>query len=153
MGYALIMEGILSGCYHVCPSYNNFQFGKKIYFNLKIIYFYSIWKKIHFTDTAFMYMIAWLLMLKIYQIRHPDINAHSHTAYFILACVIFLSVIGVVSSTKAFWIIVSFVHIFVVFIFSIHIYYMGRWKLGLFLWIKAFILNIHLKSIDNSFSI
>lgn len=108
MGYALIMEGILSGCYHVCPSYNNFQF-----------------------DTAFMYMIAWLLMLKIYQIRHPDINAHSHTAYFILACVIFLSVIGVVSSTKAFWIIVSFVHIFVVFMFSIHIYYMGRWKLDL----------------------
>ena len=28
MGIALVMEGILSGCYHVCPSYNNFQFGK-----------------------------------------------------------------------------------------------------------------------------
>ena len=28
LGIALIMEGVLSGCYHVCPSYSNFQFGK-----------------------------------------------------------------------------------------------------------------------------
>jgi len=27
MGVALVMEGVLSGCYHVCPSYDNFQFG------------------------------------------------------------------------------------------------------------------------------
>ena len=25
---ALIMEGVLSACYHVCPNNNNFQFGK-----------------------------------------------------------------------------------------------------------------------------
>ena len=28
MGAALMMEGILSACYHVCPSYSNFQFGE-----------------------------------------------------------------------------------------------------------------------------
>jgi hypothetical protein len=28
MGAALISEGILSACYHVCPNYSNFQFGK-----------------------------------------------------------------------------------------------------------------------------
>ena len=44
-----------------------------------------------------MYMIGWLGMLKIYQIRHPDINAHAHTAYFALATVVFFGVIGVVS--------------------------------------------------------
>jgi hypothetical protein len=27
MGIALIMEGIMSACYHVCPTYSNFQFG------------------------------------------------------------------------------------------------------------------------------
>lgn len=27
MGVALIMEGLLSGCYHVCPNHTNFQFG------------------------------------------------------------------------------------------------------------------------------
>lgn len=30
MGTALIMEGILSGSYHVCPNRSNFQFGKTI---------------------------------------------------------------------------------------------------------------------------
>lgn len=29
MGTALVMEGILSGCYHVCPNRSNFQFGKR----------------------------------------------------------------------------------------------------------------------------
>lgn len=27
MGIALMMEGVLSACYHVCPNYSNFQFG------------------------------------------------------------------------------------------------------------------------------
>jgi hypothetical protein len=30
MGAALMMEGVLSGCYHVCPNHSNFQFGKFI---------------------------------------------------------------------------------------------------------------------------
>ena len=46
MGLALIMEGIMSGCYHVCPNHTNFQF-----------------------DTAFMYTISILILLKIYQTR------------------------------------------------------------------------------------
>lgn len=28
MGVALMMEGFLSACYHVCPNHSNFQFGK-----------------------------------------------------------------------------------------------------------------------------
>uniref|UniRef100_A0A673A1E0 SID1 transmembrane family, member 2 n=1 Tax=Sphaeramia orbicularis TaxID=375764 RepID=A0A673A1E0_9TELE len=75
MGTALMMEGLLSACYHVCPNYTNFQF-----------------------DTSFMYMIAGLCMLKLYQKRHPDINASAYTAYACLAAVIFFSVLGVVSS-------------------------------------------------------
>lgn len=49
-------------------------------------------------DTAFMYMIGWLCMIKIYQTRHPDVNAHAHSAYCIIAFVVFIGVIGVVSS-------------------------------------------------------
>ena len=44
-----------------------------------------------------MYMIGWLCMLKIYQIRHPDINPQAHIAYFCAAFVILIAVIGVVS--------------------------------------------------------
>ena len=49
-----------------------------------------------FADTSFMYMIAGLCMLKLYQKRHPDINASAYTAYACLAGVIFFSVLGVV---------------------------------------------------------
>ncbi|EDO27616.1 predicted protein, partial [Nematostella vectensis] len=28
MAMALVMEGVLSACYHVCPNNSNFQFGK-----------------------------------------------------------------------------------------------------------------------------
>lgn len=44
-----------------------------------------------------MYMIAGLCMLKLYQKRHPDINASAYSAYACLALVIFFSVVGVVS--------------------------------------------------------
>uniref|UniRef100_A0A8C9ZQ12 SID1 transmembrane family member 2 n=1 Tax=Sander lucioperca TaxID=283035 RepID=A0A8C9ZQ12_SANLU len=108
MGTALMMEGLLSACYHVCPNYTNFQF-----------------------DTSFMYMIAGLCMLKLYQKRHPDINASAYTAYACLAGVIFFSVLGVVfgKGNTVFWIIFSVIHILSTMLLSTQLYYMGRWRL------------------------
>ena len=71
----------MSGCYHICPNHSNFQF-----------------------DTAFMYTIAILCVLKIYQFRHPDINANAYTAFGVLAFVIFVGVLGVVNGSVIFWI-------------------------------------------------
>ncbi|KAM4566443.1 SID1 transmembrane family member 2 isoform 1-T1 [Odontesthes bonariensis] len=108
MGTALMMEGLLSACYHVCPNYTNFQF-----------------------DTSFMYMIAGLCMLKLYQKRHPDINASAYTAYACLAGVIFFSVLGVVfgRGNMVFWIVFSVIHILATLLLSTQLYYMGRWRL------------------------
>ncbi|KAJ3590918.1 hypothetical protein NHX12_008866, partial [Muraenolepis orangiensis] len=108
MGTALMMEGLLSACYHVCPNYTNFQF-----------------------DTSFMYMIAGLCVLKLYQKRHPDINASAYTAYACLAGVIFFSVLGVVfgKGNMVFWILFSVIHILATLLLSIQLYYMGRWRL------------------------
>ncbi|KAM4590352.1 SID1 transmembrane family member 2 isoform 2-T2 [Fundulus diaphanus] len=108
MGTALMMEGLLSACYHVCPNYTNFQF-----------------------DTSFMYMIAGLCMLKLYQKRHPDINASAYTAYACLAGVIFFSVLGVVfgRGNMVFWIVFSVIHIVATLFLSTQLYYMGRWRL------------------------
>ncbi|XP_058269818.1 SID1 transmembrane family member 2 isoform X2 [Hemibagrus wyckioides] len=108
MGTALMMEGLLSACYHVCPNYTNFQF-----------------------DTSFMYMIAGLCMLKLYQKRHPDINASAYSAYACLAAVIFFSVLGVVfgKGNTAFWIVFSVLHILFTMLLSTQLYYMGRWRL------------------------
>ncbi|XP_056100895.1 SID1 transmembrane family member 2 isoform X3 [Rhinichthys klamathensis goyatoka] len=108
MGTALMMEGLLSACYHVCPNYTNFQF-----------------------DTSFMYMIAGLCMLKLYQKRHPDINASAYSAYACLAAVIFFSVLGVVfgKGNTVFWIVFSVIHILATMLLSTQLYYMGRWRL------------------------
>uniref|UniRef100_A0A8C3F293 SID1 transmembrane family member 1 n=1 Tax=Chrysemys picta bellii TaxID=8478 RepID=A0A8C3F293_CHRPI len=108
MGIALMMEGVLSACYHVCPNYSNFQF-----------------------DTSFMYMIAGLCMLKLYQTRHPDINASAYSAYASFAGVICLAVVGVVfgKNNVWFWVIFSVIHIVASLALSTQIYYMGRFKI------------------------
>ncbi|NXJ79967.1 SIDT1 protein, partial [Trogon melanurus] len=109
MGIALMMEGVLSACYHVCPNYSNFQF-----------------------DTSFMYMIAGLCMLKLYQTRHPDINASAYSAYASFAVVICLAVLGVVfgKNDMWFWVIFSLIHVLASLALSTQIYYMGRFKIG-----------------------
>ncbi|XP_066469842.1 SID1 transmembrane family member 1 isoform X3 [Tiliqua scincoides] len=111
MGIALMMEGILSACYHVCPNYSNFQF-----------------------DTSFMYMIAGLCMLKLYQARHPDINASAYSAYASFAVVICLAVLGVVFGKNAvwFWVLFSIVHVVASLGLSTQIYYMGRFKIDVY---------------------
>nr|XP_006132985.1 SID1 transmembrane family member 1 isoform X1 [Pelodiscus sinensis] len=108
MGIALMTEGVLSACYHVCPNYSNFQF-----------------------DTSFMYMIAGLCMLKLYQTRHPDINASAYSAYASFAVVICLAVLGVVFGKNDvwFWVIFSFIHVVASLALSTQIYYMGRFKM------------------------
>ena len=47
MGLALAMEGVMSACYHVCPTEITFQF-----------------------DTTFMFLIAILLFIKLFQVRN-----------------------------------------------------------------------------------
>ncbi|OWF47673.1 SID1 transmembrane family member 1-like [Mizuhopecten yessoensis] len=107
MGLALCMEGVMSGCYHVCPNYSNFQF-----------------------DTSFMYIIACLCMLRVYQSRHPDISAKAHTSYLVMAFVIFIAVVGVVYGTNIFWILFALVDMLASLILSVYIYYMGRFKMN-----------------------
>ncbi|XP_046145976.1 SID1 transmembrane family member 1-like isoform X1 [Osmia bicornis bicornis] len=105
MGTALIMEGILSGSYHVCPNRSNFQF-----------------------DTSFMYIIAVLCMIKIYQTRHPDINARAPVTFGILALIIFIGLLGVLNGSIYFWILFTIMHLLICLFLTIQIYYMGRWR-------------------------
>ncbi|KAB1254999.1 SID1 transmembrane family member 2 [Camelus dromedarius] len=138
MGTALMMEGLLSACYHVCPNYTNFQFGtvKELEFKrqpatISLDGHSELTSMSLNVDTSFMYMIAGLCMLKLYQKRHPDINASAYSAYACLAIVIFFSVLGVVfgKGNTAFWIVFSIIHIIATLLLSTQLYYMGRWKL------------------------
>ncbi|XP_076686693.1 SID1 transmembrane family member 1 [Andrena cerasifolii] len=105
MGTALIMEGILSGSYHVCPNRSNFQF-----------------------DTSFMYIIAVLCMIKIYQTRHPDINARAPITFGVLALIILVGLVGVLNGSNYFWIIFTIMHLLICLYLTVQIYYMGRWR-------------------------
>jgi len=106
MGGALIVEGILSACYHICPTRVNFQF-----------------------DTSFMYVIAVLCTLKLYHARHADVNAKSYTTYFVLA---FIVLLGASPADGEFYLKLcfTFFHLIACIALSVDIYYMGRceWK-------------------------
>ncbi|KAL7825375.1 hypothetical protein AOLI_G00325820 [Acnodon oligacanthus] len=84
------------------------------------------------TDTSFMYMIAGLCMLKLYQKRHLGHQRQRpirRTPAWLP--VIFFSVLGVVfgKGNTAFWIVFSVIHILATLLLSTQLYYMGRWKL------------------------
>jgi hypothetical protein len=115
MGAALVMEGVLSGCYHVCPNHSNFQF-----------------------DTSFMYVISMMCMLKIYQTRHPDINASAYATFGVLAVVILIGMCGVLGGSWYFWIGFTVIHLVICLVLSAQIYYMGRWKLDVGVFKRVF---------------
>ena len=76
-----------------------------------------------------MYVIAVLCMLKIYQTRHPDINASANATYFALAFAVLLGVVGVLNGSKYFWALFFCIHLLVCSIITGRLYYMGRWTL------------------------
>ena len=47
-------------------------------------------------DTAFMFIISGLLIAKIFQSRHSDLHSDAFVAFFCLAVVILLTLIGIV---------------------------------------------------------
>ena len=102
LGAALTFEGILSGCYHVCPTAENFQF-----------------------DTTFMYVISVLVFLKVYQFRHSDIAQTAHLVFLVIGLALIVEVIGIFTSSFIFWIIFVTGYITFVIIFIIQVYHNG----------------------------
>ena len=89
MGGAMAMEGLMSAAYHICPTTVSFQF-----------------------DTTFMYTIAILIYVKLYQNRHPDSSAGSIKAYLILGAAIALEAISIYFGNSAFfWAIFCIIYI------------------------------------------
>ncbi|XP_063545652.1 SID1 transmembrane family member 1-like [Cydia strobilella] len=105
MGLALSMEGILSACYHLCPNKMNFQF-----------------------DSSFMYVIAVLCMIKLYQNRHPDVNANAHSTFMLLAVVMTIGLFGIMYPSVYFWVLFTILHLTTCFMLTMKIYYVGQFK-------------------------
>lgn len=113
-------------------------------------------------DTSFMYVLAILTMMKIYQTRHPDITASSYTIFGVLAFVIFLGMFGVLNKSTWFYIVFTILHLWTCLFLTAQIYHMGLWKLGMhifvvlwtyfqFAWTKIF-LNMFIDSFNEAFS-
>ena len=115
LGLALIMEGVLSGCYHICPTKVHFQF-----------------------DTTFMYAMAVLVFLKVYQFRHPDITSNAYTVFSFISVALFLEVIGYYFNNVVFWAVFLFAYLFIILSFIVHTYYYGRFSLFKDAWTNIF---------------
>ncbi|KAK9881818.1 hypothetical protein WA026_017331 [Henosepilachna vigintioctopunctata] len=102
MGVALIIEGLLSACYHICPSQSNYQF-----------------------DTSFMYVMAVLCMIKLYQNRHPDLNATAYSTFSVLGAGIMMATLGIMNGTLTVWLIFIFGYSLMCLYISFKIYYLS----------------------------
>ncbi|KOB70081.1 Sid 2 [Operophtera brumata] len=113
MGVALVSEGLLSAAYHVCPNSMNFQFGESLPLRAAV------------RDGRG----AVLCMVKIYQSRHPDINARAHATFGVLALIIFVGLVGVLNANLYFWVAFTALHLVTCLVMTFQIYYLGRFKL------------------------
>ena len=69
MGLTLFMIGVMSSCYHICPTDVNFQF-----------------------DTTYMFLLSILMAINLYKRRHPDLSPDATTAFVLLALSVFMGV-------------------------------------------------------------
>ncbi|KAL0880554.1 hypothetical protein ABMA27_001786 [Loxostege sticticalis] len=114
LGAGMMVVALLSASYHICPNRLNFQF-----------------------DTAFMYVLAVLSMVKIYQSRHPDVNARAHATFGVLAVLIAIVVWGVLGGGALFWGVFTVLHVFTFLLLSLRIYYLGQFRLEKETWQRA----------------
>ena len=105
MGCALIIEGALSSCYHVCPTTESFQF-----------------------DTTFMYVMGILSFIKVYQFRHPDVSSNAHKVFLSIGLVLVLEVCGIYFESTVFWTIFLIIYAIFIILFGVVIYHSGTWN-------------------------
>ena len=113
LGYSLITIGILSMCYHVCPTNENFQF-----------------------DTTFMYVVAILMTLKLYQFRHPDVTSDANKIFFCITLVLLFEAVGIHYSIRqekhpktyaGYWVILTLTYIYGIIKLGPILYKSGKW--------------------------
>ena len=99
MGVALMFEGILSGCYHICPTNENFQFDTTFMYVVLVIFIKT------FPTFFVRYIIAMIMFTKVFQFRHPDLSANAYKLFLVIALIIFMEVIGIFYGSNFFWIV------------------------------------------------
>ena len=105
MGAALIMEGVMSTIYHVCPTTLAFQF-----------------------DTTYMYLMAILMFVKLFQCRHPDFSLNAFEAYLGLGVALTLEAFSYYYNGLPFWIVFCTIYLGFMVVISVVTYSLGAVK-------------------------
>ena len=103
LGIALVLEGMLSASYHICPTKENFQF-----------------------DTTFMYFIAVLLFLKVFQFRHPNLIHTSHRLFLLIGVALIEETLGYYINSFIFTLLFIIIYVIVLVVILYGIYWDGE---------------------------
>eukprot|EP00092_Neocalanus_flemingeri_P001863 GFUD01001986.1.p1 GENE.GFUD01001986.1~~GFUD01001986.1.p1 ORF type:complete len:789 (-),score=153.17 GFUD01001986.1:31-2244(-) len=103
MGLSLIGVGVMSSCYHVCPTSVTFQF-----------------------DTTYMYLIAFFMFLKVYQNRHPDLACNAFKGFLFVGLCLCLEVASLYFYKPAFWILFTVFYMGSISSMAMYTYYSGE---------------------------
>ena len=98
-----LIKGLLSASYHICPTDKSFQF-----------------------DTTFMFFIAILLYLKLYQFRHPDVVQTARTIFLVVGITLILETLGYYIHSSFYYIMFTFIYLGIVFTFLYNVYWNGE---------------------------
>ena len=126
LGVVLILEGLSSSAYHVCPSKLNFQF-----------------------DTTFMFIGSALMGITLYSKRNYQNMATPMKFYSIMSLIIFVNMLPLAGLAHGveiwFWVIIFIIMAYIMVFGSIYIYYGQEYDLD----IASFLaLKSKLKSLD-----
>ena len=112
VGLSLMLEGICSSLFHMCPSQLNFQF-----------------------DTSFMFIGTTLMFLTLYQKRHNTRIPSPLRVYFILAILIFINLLPLSGASNGnelwFWIIIDIILSYIMLFGSVYVYYGKEYDLDM----------------------
>ena len=100
MGYATIIEGLLSACYHLCPTHESFQF-----------------------DTTYMYILSILIFMKVYQFRHPDLTTSAYVVISIMSLMLVFETASYYAPPNTYLGIFIVSYVIIMAIISSHLYY------------------------------
>jgi hypothetical protein len=104
MGLSVVLEGLFSSLYHVCPSKMNFQF-----------------------DATFMLIGSGLLFITLYQKRHPTFSTGAFKAFGFFGTFVFLDFLSLTMMPPVlFWSAVSLCFAYISWAGSAHLYLQRR---------------------------
>ena len=115
MGFACVMEGVMSSCYHICPNQFYFQF-----------------------DTTFMYLMGILITVKLYQNRHPDISLTAIKTGALLGIILVCEAVSYYEPSFYFWVIFCIICFIIIVLVGLKTFTLGTleynpqylWRLG-----------------------